>query len=259
MSNKVRLGDLLVRVGLISDSDLRVVLALQKQHGGRLGEHLVRVNLVTEEQIARALAQQLALPYNDLVQPPSPSVTSLLPEKVASRLQALPVAFDARTQHLSVAFADPLDDDAVAEVARATGKQIAVQVTPANQLRRAIEHAYFGLEVSDEGTSEFQLVDIHGRGKTIKVGVQPAEADGDDELPVLETGDFEAIGTSELVAVSLEDRYGSEHAPLGRAPPVAASEGAGEEALRTVWALADLLIERGYFSRAEMMKSLRSK
>ena len=116
MANKIRLGDLLVRVGLITDSDLRVVLALQKQHGGRLGEHLVRVNLVTEEQIARAVAQQLSLAYNDLARPPPPAVTALLPQKVAARLQALPVAYDARTQQLSVAFSDPLDEDALADL-----------------------------------------------------------------------------------------------------------------------------------------------
>lgn len=283
MTNKVRLGDLLVRAGLIKDSDLRVVLAQQKQHGGRLGEHLVRVNLATEEQIARALAHQLGLTYNDLSKPPPPAVTALLPEKVAARLQALAVGVDPRTRQLAVAFSDPLDEDAVAEVARITGRPVTVQVTPANPLRRAIEHAYFGVEVRDEGTSEFQLVDIHGRGKTVKVGTHAAE---DGDLPELGTSDFEAIHTGE--AEPLDGAL--EHAPLTGSPartaprptppparatpppvrpapprkpaPPPVSEtvpDAGEEALRTVWALADLLIERGYFTRADLLMSLRKK
>jgi hypothetical protein len=40
---------------------------------------------------------------------------------------------------------------------------------------------------------------------------------------------------------------------------VAAGSDSGEEALRMVWAMADLLIERGYFTRAEVMKALREK
>src|SRR5438270_7145937 len=42
MAIKLKLGDLLVKDGLISESDLRTTLAQQRTHGGRLGEHLVR-------------------------------------------------------------------------------------------------------------------------------------------------------------------------------------------------------------------------
>ena len=42
-------------------------------------------------------------------------------------------------------------------------------------------------------------------------------------------------------------------------PQAAASDGSGEEALHMVWALADLLIERGYIDRATLMKKLRAK
>jgi hypothetical protein len=294
----MRMGDLLLRAGLISDSDLRVALAQQKQHGGKLGEHLVRVNLLTEETLARALAQQLGLQYTDLSQPPSPAIAQLLPEKVAARLQALPTAFDPRTGVLTVAVSDPLDDEAMDEVARFTGKQIVAQVTPANILRRAIEHSYFGVELKDEGTSEFQLVDIHGRGKTVHVG-------DDHELPEL--------GTSELMPISEDDLQGSEPQPVEPAPQPAArpapmriaptaptrvpssgnftpagarppgqagqpqrtpaagapppkpapqasaAHDAGDEALKMVWAIADLLIERGYFTRADLMRNLRGK
>lgn len=293
---KMRLGDLLVRAGLITESDLRVVLAQQKQHGGRLGDHLVRVNLVSEEQIARALAQQLGLTYNDLTKAIPAAISALLPEKVAARLQALAVAFDPRTQTLSVAFSDPLDEAAINEVARVTGKQVVAQVTQAANLRRAIEHAYFGVEVRDEGTSEFQLVDIHGRGKTVKVhssGSSTTKEPDDEELPVLGTSEMEPLPDESGEVAADEDS--DEHVSLGQAPltlepsqpartpmriappampvavrppppraapqaPAAATDsGAGNEALRTVWALAEILIERGYFTRADLMKGLRGK
>lgn len=260
---KIRMGDLLVRAGLIGESDLRVALAQQKQHGGKLGEHLVRTNLLTEETLARALAQQLGLAYNDMSRPPPPAVAQILPEKIAARLQALPTHFDPRTGTLTVAVSDPLEDAALAEVVKFTGKQVVAQVTPASVLRRAIEHAYFGVEVTDEGTSEFELVDIHGRGKTVRVGE-------DQELPEL--------GTSELVPLDPGELGEGEHVPAPEAPPAppaarparvapppkpaprpASAGDAADEALRTVWAIADLLIERGYFTRAELLKALRGK
>ena len=48
--------------------------------------------------------------------------------------------------------------------------------------------------------------------------------------------------------------------PTKPSPTAGSADGeAGEEALRTVMALADLLVERGYFTRAELMKSLRKQ
>jgi hypothetical protein len=235
MGTKIRLGDLLVRAGLITENDLRVVLAQQKQHGGRLGEHLVRVNLCTDEQIARALARQLGLAFNDLSRiPPSP-VISILPEKVASRLQALAVAYEPRTGQLTVAVADPLDDDLLMEVARVTGKSITAQVSSGLALRRAIEHAYVGVEVRDDGTSEFQLVDIHGREKAVHVD--------EEDLPSLGTGELMPLDSGELQPLQESDLKNAD----------------GEEALKMVWSIAELLIERGFFTRADLMKSLRKR
>ncbi|MBS2025472.1 MAG: hypothetical protein JST92_23990 [Deltaproteobacteria bacterium] len=277
---KMRMGDLLMRAGLITESDLRVALAQQKQHGGKLGEHLVRVNVLTEETLARALAQQLGITYNDMSSPPSASIAQIVPEKIAARVQALPTAFDPRTGVLTVAVSDPLDEGPLMEVAKYTGKQVMPEVTPANLLRRAIEHAYFGVDVKDEGTSEFQLVDIHGRGKTVRVH-------DDHELPELNTSELMPLEDDQLDELSplqmLPDPSPAPPPPVARPssgsmripppvvqgkpvpprpappPPVASTNESGDEALRTVWAIADLLIERGYFTRAELMKTLRSK
>jgi hypothetical protein len=45
-------------------------------------------------------------------------------------------------------------------------------------------------------------------------------------------------------------------APQPQAP---AAHDAGDEALKMVWAIAELLIERGYFTRADLMRNLRGK
>ncbi len=137
-----------------------------------------------------------------------PAIVNILPEKVAARLQALPTGFDARSNTLTVAVGNPLEESILKEVARITGKQVVAQVTPVNALRRAIEHAYYGVELRDEGTNEFQLVDIHGRGKKVYVG-------DDAELPEL--------GTAELMPLD-EGEMGGEHAAIsGEETPLESS------------------------------------
>jgi Type II secretion system (T2SS), protein E, N-terminal domain len=293
---KLKIGEMLVRANLITETDLRIALAQQKTHGGRIGEHLIRINVLSQEHFSEVLALQLGLTYNDLSTPPIPAVLSLVPEKIAVRLQLLPTAYDPRSNTLAVAVSDPLNDAPLKEVARITGKVIIPQVCPANVLRRGIEHAYFSVDLHDEGTNEFQLVDIHGRGKIVRVS-------DDHELPELGTAEMMPLDDldmgSEHVAVHDEQKAETAAAPgpmrifpespaapgataaqrppsvgpqpspvvMGTKPvsisgkpapsvPPAHSE-AGEEALHMVMAIADLLIERGYFTRAELMRTLR--
>ena len=121
MAIKQKLGDLLVKDGLITESDLRTMLAQQRQHGGRLGEHLVRVNLCSEEQIAQALARQLNLPFNDLSDPPAPAMSKLLPRDKAIKFQALVMGNNPFAPRLQVAFADVTDLKATMRSRRSSG------------------------------------------------------------------------------------------------------------------------------------------
>ena len=131
MAIKQKLGDLLVKDGLIAESDLRTMLAQQRQHGGRLGEHLVRVGLCSEEQIARALARQLNLSFNDLSDPPAPAMGKLLARDKAIKFQALVMGNNPFATRLTVAFADPTDVKATMEVEKLVGRPIQVQAASA--------------------------------------------------------------------------------------------------------------------------------
>lgn len=252
MPIKQKLGDLLVKDGLITESDLRTMLAQQRQHGGRLGEHLVRVNLCNEEQIAQALARQLAIPYNDMSEPPAPALAKLIPHEKATHFQALAMGNNPYAKRLPVVFGDPTDMKATMEIEKIVGRPIQVQSGPALLVRRAIEAAYNSIDLRDEGTSEFQVTDVRGGARSVKVSprMAPAVAVAEEEAPELVSGDLEPI----VEAIDEEPAIPRRIAPAARAAP---SE-SGEEALRMVWAMADLLIERGYFTRAELMKKLRT-
>src|ERR1041384_2306305 len=254
MAIKMRLGDLLVKDGLIRESDLRTMLAQQKQHGGRLGEHLVRVNLCTEEQIAQALARQLAMPFTDLSDPPPPAMRKPIPPDKAMKLQILAVGNNPFATRVGVAVSDPTDTKTIMEAEKVVGRPIQIHVAPALALRRAIEATYLSVDLRDEGTSEFQVTDVRGGSRSIKV----RSSGHADEEPELGEGDIEPLPEA---AIEEEPDTGPAPTPMRRiapAPPVAAqgASDSGEEALRMVWALADLLIERGDFTRAERVKKV---
>jgi hypothetical protein len=83
----------------------------------------------------------------------------------------------------------------------------------------------------------------------VRGGVRNVRVTGADEeeLPVLNSGELEPL-SAEMVA--------NMQPPVASAPPVS---DAGEEALRMMWMLADLLIERGLFTRAELTRRLRAR
>ena len=50
--NRIRIGDLLVQKGYITDDQLSQALEQQREQKGKLGEVLISMGLVTEEQFA---------------------------------------------------------------------------------------------------------------------------------------------------------------------------------------------------------------
>lgn len=138
---KIRLGDLLVKEGLISSAVLESALVEQKKSGRRLGRVLVDSQLVTEEAIAKALAHQLALPYVDLkLSPVDAAALKLLSESQARRLRVMPLK--VVSQGLLVGMADPGDLFAYDELARLTQQEIHVAVVTEGDLLGAYDRYY---------------------------------------------------------------------------------------------------------------------
>jgi len=63
---KVRIGDLLVQGGVITEEQLMASLAKQKESGQKLGKVLVESGLIDEDQFLSFLSQQLEIPFVDL-------------------------------------------------------------------------------------------------------------------------------------------------------------------------------------------------
>ena len=137
-----QLGTLLLRDGAVTLEQLEAALAEKEANGGRLGEILVRHGYASGAQIAQALAEQHGLEYLELGQiEVDPAASSLLPEKVARRLGALPIYF-ATDDVVMIAVSDPTDVMASDDLRFALGLQIRFAVVTAEDLQRTLERCY---------------------------------------------------------------------------------------------------------------------
>jgi type IV pilus assembly protein PilB len=101
-----RIGDLLVREGLISKEQLEKALQEQKQNGTRVGYNLIKLGFIPETELTKMLARQFKMHAVDLSKfEVDPRVAKLIPADLALKNLVLPLKREGRT--LTVAMADP--------------------------------------------------------------------------------------------------------------------------------------------------------
>ncbi len=138
---KVRLGELLVQQGLITDDQLRQALDEQKKSGRKLGRVLIDGKFVNEEGISLALSSQLRIPYVDLkCITPRPDMVRRLSEVQSRRFRVL--ALEEANGRLRVGFVDPTDLQAYDEVSRLLRQEIEPAVVTESQLLATIDRVY---------------------------------------------------------------------------------------------------------------------
>ncbi|MBI2276233.1 MAG: Flp pilus assembly complex ATPase component TadA [Dechloromonas sp.] len=139
---KVRLGDLLIQQGLLTDEQLKLSLDEQKRTGRKLGRVFVESGYVTEEGISQALARQLRIPFIDLKSfTPKPELIKLLPEAPARRFRAL-VLDQLPDGRLQVGMSDPTDLQAYDEISRLVKREIDLAVLTESQLLAMVDRVY---------------------------------------------------------------------------------------------------------------------
>ena len=121
-----RLGELLVRKGLITNEQLSQALVESRRSGDVVGRVLIRKGWVFESELARVLAEQWSIPYVNLASlGVDRACLALMTPELGRRCAAVPVRFFG--SELRVAFADPSDPDAVGAVQ----EQMAFPIQPA--------------------------------------------------------------------------------------------------------------------------------
>jgi type IV pilus assembly protein PilB len=137
----VKLGDLLLKAKLINQDQLEAALKVQREEGGKLGEALVRVGAVSESDITETLSQQFGVPSIDLASfAVDPNVIKIVPGEVARKYGVLPVNKTGAT--LTIAMGDPTNVFAMDDIKFMTGYNVEPVVASEVALRKAIDKHY---------------------------------------------------------------------------------------------------------------------
>ena len=140
-STKMRLGEKLIRAGIITNADLDKALSEQKRNGGLLGSNLIKLGIIREEDLLSFLSQQFGYPVIDIrnVEIP-PDLIKLIPPDVVQKHKILPVSRAAST--LVVAMSDPTNYLVIDDIKFLTGYNIDVVVAEETALKTAIDQYY---------------------------------------------------------------------------------------------------------------------
>ena len=286
---RIRIGDLLVKAGVITDAQLKQALAEQAQWGGKLGDILVRMEFVTEEVLVRALSKQSGIPRADLSGEAPQAALAKVPPDVAEEFGVVPLALQDDGRTLVVAMSDPLNIMVTDHLRSMTGSRIVAQIAGTQAIRDTISRWYRGhaLEpTADSGNIRLvetshappppppppQIPVAPQRPKSF-TGLSPVGAQtssGGAQLRAVPSGNTLPPGATATmpgpVAAALQRELREQQvAPTapGIAPPAPSGpsavdvlRGVEETQRRSVAALkamVELLIEKGVFSRDEYL------
>ena len=149
-----RLGDLLVDAGVISQDQLDIALAQQKESKKRLGEQLIDSGAITERQLIGALTRQLGIEFIDLTTVDiAPEMTQLVSKNIAKKYSVVPV--QTLGDELYLAMGDPLNFIATEEVKAASRKRVVPMIATSAAMEHAIA-ALYGTEGAKRAIREMQ-------------------------------------------------------------------------------------------------------
>ena len=150
---KLRLGELLVQQGLITTDQLAIALAEQRHNNIPLGRLLVRLGFVTETAIRDIMARTIGQESIDLAQVVAdPEALKLVPQDFARRNRMLPIAFHPRTSVLTIATTEIFNVVAMDQLRAMLGAEIEIktQLAAEAQLEDYIDQ-FYGYELSVDG------------------------------------------------------------------------------------------------------------
>lgn len=141
----LKLGELLIKEGLLSAAQLEKAIVYQRQEGGRLGEVLSKLDFIKEEQIVKLLGKQLGIPYFSLgtgmLKPAAEQkLENFISHEFAVKNCVVPLSHTLKS--LTVAMADPLDLLLIDNLRKLTGCEINPVIATKSDIMKSVEDFY---------------------------------------------------------------------------------------------------------------------
>ncbi len=149
----LRIGELLVKKGVVSSDQIRIALTEQLKNRDHLGKILVRLGFATEaiilDVLGGALGQQKAQLQQVVV---DSEAIRLIPKDMARRFRILPLTFDANSNRLTLAMADTFNVVALDQISALLGGDVEIQPLMAGEaeIEKSIDQ-FYGFELSVDG------------------------------------------------------------------------------------------------------------
>ena len=141
MKRNTRLGQILLKAGIIDENQLQKALDGFKSSGQRLGHVLVELGFSKEEDVLKAVADQLDVPYIKLSDIEiDRAVIAKIPVKFTSRYKLIP--FKMANDTLTVAMLDPLDIHTLDDLRLLLGCKVTVAISSEEEITKAIRKYY---------------------------------------------------------------------------------------------------------------------
>ena len=184
----MRIGDLLIREGLITKEQLDQALLEQKQNGTRIGYNLVKLGFVPEIELTKCLAKQFKMPAVDLSKfNVDPKIAKLIPGELALKHLVLPLKRDGRT--LTVAMADPTNMGVVEDLKFITRYDVFPVIAGEFTIRNVLEKIFESTEAqlgnilkSIEGADETEVEVVETKEEEMSAAALAAAV---DDAPVV--------------------------------------------------------------------------
>jgi hypothetical protein len=140
-----KLGEILIKAGLLDELGLQRALNEQQRWGGQIGRYLVELGLITEETLVRALSTQFKLPAVTL----DPSrlsiaVGRMVPKEICERNGLICFRADLKSRFVDVALSDPSNLAAVDDVRVATKCNVRPHIAAPTIIDKAISFVFYG-------------------------------------------------------------------------------------------------------------------
>ncbi|MBI4964235.1 MAG: type IV-A pilus assembly ATPase PilB [Desulfomonile tiedjei] len=193
---KDRIGEMLLRAGLIDEEKLERAFDHQRTQGGKVASALIKLEFLNEDDLVEFLSRQLGLPTVSLDEiDVDPDAVKLIPTPIAQKYMAIPYAHVNSSLH--VAMADPTDLNAIDDIKFMTDLSVEVSIATESQIRKALDTFYdTGLQV-DDMLDEFSDSDLDAMGPDVEELDVNDVAKLAEEAPVVKLVNFllrDAIG-----------------------------------------------------------------
>lgn len=173
---KIRIGDVLVAAGAITEEQLQEGLAKQKETGRKLGNALVDLGFISNDMLITVLTTQLGIDYIELKGAKiEEKVIHMVPDNMATKYQAIPIEIDPDNPNiLKVAMADPMDIMAMDDIGLVTNLQVEPMLASEEGIRNAIDK-YYGSAQAMEAAEAYRQEQQNALGGD-------DEEDGNEEI-----------------------------------------------------------------------------